>query len=337
MKKIKTQKKVEDLNLPSNTEFKGWLVTLDEEGNPLNADEVLKNGGFKLKGFNADYDGICDDISLGEVYNQEFKGTPIGMDLDDDTDKFGNLVISKEALEIAKVTQEVIEERDLRQVNRTVKELACQNVLTTISKKAVNFEGILLPKLITYEEANLLKNSWRARTEYTDNIAWFLVHEGIIEVLCELLKDDKVVEVFSGTGYLSAHLTLARKGRGTLEAYDDKSRAKDHMFKYESYSKPYFGEVKDCTKLSLKEYDSVIMTWPEYDSPSALEVLTNMHVGQRLFYEGENYGGCTGDDAFFDYLDSNFEELQEESDKFNGVGVRFSGINDFWGVYVKVR
>ena len=54
-----------------------------------------------------------------------------------------------------------------------------------------------------------------------------------------------------------------------------------------------------------------------------------------MIFEGEGYGGCTGDDDFFNYLDEHFTPIKELDDELNEHHIRFPGINDHWWVYVK--
>lgn len=63
------------------------------------------------------------------------------------------------------------------------------------------------------------------------------------------------------------------------------------------------------------------MVWPPYATSMAFDTLNNFK-GNLLIYVGEGYGGCTGDDAFH-------EKLEEEWDLSEEVEIpQWAGIND---------
>jgi hypothetical protein len=85
---------------------------------------------------------------------------------------------------------------------------------------------------------------------------------------------------------------------------------------------------------AVKKYSdrNVYMAWPPYDHPMAFETVQAMEVVRILIYVGEGHGGCTGDDKFFEYLYSNFEEIETTA-----AIPSWSGIYDNVSVYKKIK
>lgn len=44
----------------------------------------------------------------------------------------------------------------------------------------------------------------------------------------------------------------------------------------------------------------IIMNWPDYNSDFAYQIASNTHESNILLYIGEDYGGCTANDKFFE-------------------------------------
>lgn len=68
----------------------------------------------------------------------------------------------------------------------------------------------------------------------------------------------------------------------------------------------------------------IILSWPEYESDLAARVLEKcLEYNISMIYIGEDYGGCTADDEFFDMMG-------EKCNRIGIVGsyVPFSSIHD---------
>jgi hypothetical protein len=74
---------------------------------------------------------------------------------------------------------------------------------------------------------------------------------------------------------------------------------------------------------------SLILSWPPYGSPVGYNIIKLVPVGTVVFYFGESWGGCTGDDAMFQYFNQNFKELEEVKLP------QFDGIRDSLAIWIK--
>ena len=79
--------------------------------------------------------------------------------------------------------------------------------------------------------------------------------------------------------------------------------------------------------------DVVILSWPDYDTSFASQILEKMKPGQTLIYIGEGYGGCTGDDNFFNLLEEKTSLNNEITEKLQEHSLSWSGVHDTWYVY----
>lgn len=158
---------------------------------------------------------------------------------------------------------------------------------------------------------------------------WCIVTRETAEVLGYFLRDKSVVEVFAGKGYVANALRQASGlTRRTYKAYDTctgyfTDRRYPGVTKRNAFTAP------------IKKADVIMMAWPPYDTNHAERIAKKMVAGQWLVYNGEGSGGCTGNDAFYDYLDANFVEHTELGEQLDTTHVTFSYIRDCWRVYQK--
>jgi hypothetical protein len=112
---------------------------------------------------------------------------------------------------------------------------------------------------------------------------------------------NEIVEIGAGTGYWS--FLLSEMG-ATVRAYDNGSWSS--FFTGETWY-----DVRRGGPGMLRHYPNAValIVWPPYDKPMAFEVAKRIRVGNYLVYVGEGSGGCTGDDAFFNLLESDFERI----------------------------
>ncbi|MCO6704694.1 class I SAM-dependent methyltransferase [Streptomyces sp. CHB9.2] len=177
---------------------------------------------------------------------------------------------------------------------------------------------------------NELKEDTKQRDAYVRNNAWFILTTENADYLANFLKDKKTLEVGAGTGYMAAH--LRKRGVTDYRAVDLWSSW------YWTHDIANFGsECGDALEVDFDPYDIIIMTWPPMGSDFAHKVAKKMRVGQILIHEGEGYMGCTGNDAFYYYLDAAFERDGEMTMELERHHIRFAGMRDDWSVFKKVK
>lgn len=165
---------------------------------------------------------------------------------------------------------------------------------------------------------------WEVREEYTQHIGWSLLTMDTALQLANICYGRRVADLGCGAGYLT--YVLRKLGVEDITAYD-----------MELHPHPFIEDIQqvDYTNIDLSQYDVILLSWPPYDEPQAALVAARIQPHQLLIYQGEGYGGCTGDDAFHSMLRSDFSSVEEFTVNLNARHLNFHGIYDSWTVYRK--
>ena len=170
----------------------------------------------------------------------------------------------------------------------------------------------------------LIMRSYNFRSEFTKKCGFVLWTKSSMDELAALIKDDKWLEVMSGTGYLGN--TMNSVYHSNIRITDDKSWNNGSWADDDIYKNIEKLDALDAIDKYHDEVKGVIMSWPPYGDPIATKILERCtEYKLQILYIGEYEGGCTADDEFFESLDD---------DKYNGEFEiipslrQFSGIND---------
>lgn len=135
----------------------------------------------------------------------------------------------------------------------------------------------------------------------------------------------------NSTSYISAH--LEKLGASNVVTSDIGGAALIRYGMKAVYKRDHVGNSLD---LLPGNFEIVLLSWPPYLEEFAFEVAKKMALGTILIYNGEGWGGCTGDDLFHEYLEDRFTVMEDITDQLDLHHARFSGIHDRWTVYRKV-
>lgn len=156
-----------------------------------------------------------------------------------------------------------------------------------------------------------------------------LLQEKWVNPLAEYLKGKKCVELFCGLGALSKCL----QDRGVdIIATDNYEWAESNRIKSID-TLNFWTDIEKIDAIdAVKKYkdaDYFIISWCPYKSEASYEVLKLMREiapNAKLIHIGEDYGGCTDSDKFFealtreDYIrDEKFSIIQKNFDHFYGL------------------
>lgn len=173
--------------------------------------------------------------------------------------------------------------------------------------------------------------SFNLKRPYNKRYGFSLVTAETLGALCTIVKDKKVLDAGSGTGFLAQ--ALADRGCAasiTAAEWDGKKG-----YGFERIIRQDF--AGDATTLLPGEFDVVILCWPNYDTPFAANVANAMQKGQTLIYLGEGRFGCTANEQFFDALDSGkWSYIEKATETLNASHVNFQGLHDRWRVLKKI-
>lgn len=167
-------------------------------------------------------------------------------------------------------------------------------------------------------QSELLRNHY-FRSAWVKRFAWAVPSKSAVTAI---VAGGPVVEIGAGTGYWS--MLLRHMGCDVL-AYDRTPYENDWCSF--TWSEVNQGSAETAAAHSDR---SLFLCWPPYNTPMASAALA-AYKGNRLYYIGEGYGGCTGDDQFHGMLVASWSQPLVISLP------QFSGIGDNLFVYERVR
>ena len=192
--------------------------------------------------------------------------------------------------------------------------------------------------------SDAIMNAYAIREQYIARVGFPIYTEETVATLVKFLKDKRVFDVGSGSGFLSAVLGInfieVRAIDSDITTYSSGKRKNGSNWDY-IYRKDVSSDAVDYLKTANKHGippDVIIMCWPDYQKTFARDILKAMKPNQILIYQGEGSWGCTGDEEFHDMLNNPkiVTELDYMSEKLNSTHAQFEGIHDYWYVYKKV-
>jgi tetratricopeptide (TPR) repeat protein len=167
-------------------------------------------------------------------------------------------------------------------------------------------------------------NRYGVRGVLVRKYSWAIPNEEALTTIRDL---GPIVEIGAGSGYWSAML----KARGAdIKSFDIAPLGTPDGVKnyYHGASDRAWTEILpgDESTAALYPERTLMLSWPPYGEPVAYNALKNFK-GDTLVYIGEGYSGCTGDDAFHELL-----EAEWESTKYVDIP-QWDGIHDYLTVY----
>jgi len=185
-----------------------------------------------------------------------------------------------------------------------------------------------------------LDKSYQQRKTFTKFFGWSVPCKEAIDLIKKYIREP-LYDVMAGTGYWSRILKKAGVNVKTSDIH--KVFDKNYYHRSEqpvlSNNNPVKSDkIKIRRKNALKiGYDlskrrikgDIFLSWPPYECPVATDILNMIPIGTRVFYIGEDKGGCTGDLSFHVTLSKNFNMLGRE------FLPNFEGIHDSISVHEK--
>ena len=166
--------------------------------------------------------------------------------------------------------------------------------------------------------------------------AWAIPDPPSLQFLVDCLAGKSVVEMGAGTGYWAWQ--LSQLGVDIL-AYDHAPPQLAGTNRYHSPrtedERALTGELRSVwfdvqagePECIARHGDRVLLLcWPPYSDDMAVQSL-KAYTGTHLIYIGESDGGCTADEAFFELLTAEWEEVATHRP------VQWWGIHDWITVY----
>lgn len=187
-------------------------------------------------------------------------------------------------------------------------------------------------------EVKQIEAQFGLRRQFRQDFGYVLASAEVMKVLADLLrKVGPTLDAGCGSGYLSKE--LARLGVLTF-AVDCSDFSAAHLSGHGYPIKKVYkvDALGNAASFVSSGFGAVLLTWPPYDRPFALRVVEAMMPGQLLVYEGEDVGGCTANDAFFEFMsdDSRWERQLDACAHLDAVHVTLDTLHDHWTVWKRL-
>ena len=161
------------------------------------------------------------------------------------------------------------------------------------------FENVDLPESFVGDFKNIIH-----RRNYTKYYSWAIPDRKAIQAIINFYESNKInyiLEIGAGFGLWAGMLSIAGVA---IKATDiDPTKNLDEFIK-----EPY-ADVETLPAVdSVEKYndaDCLFICWPEYNKSYAADALSKFS-GKYIVYIGENAGGCTANDEFFDILEKDW-------------------------------
>jgi len=165
------------------------------------------------------------------------------------------------------------------------------------------------------------------RRDFCARFGWGIPSADGWWMIAETVSGHKVVELGAGSGFLAACIMANPNDKPASYV------ATDAMTGHHTFTSSYYRVQKRTHLQTLEEHpdaDVLVLNWPTYADPWACEALKEFK-GDTVIYIGEDWGGCTADDGFFEELDEKWELQQSE------CCIQWQGIHDAVCVYKRLE
>lgn len=154
------------------------------------------------------------------------------------------------------------------------------------------------------------------RRSLVNTFAWSIPSPADVLWMRDILDGRGVVEIGAGSGYWAWQL---RQLGTEVVAVDNGD--------WSTEWKKRWSPVGDGNTRVAREHPekALMLIWPPYGSPMAATALDS-YAGDLVFYAGEDYEGCTGDNAFHEALAAGWEHIAEapHHPTFDGIHCRLN-------------
>lgn len=178
--------------------------------------------------------------------------------------------------------------------------------------EALNFIKTITNKEIPEDVSVNLLNSLKSRIvrQYAiKNMGFALVTKRFARDLAKYIGDNKCLEIMAGQGCLSKAL----KDEGVDIITTDNYSWSTHFNMSDTWTDVENIDCLDAIKKYGKDVSYIVCSWIPYNRSigyEALKLMNDINPDCKMIVIGEDYGGCTADDSFFE----NLEEIHVNSE-----------------------
>ncbi len=174
-------------------------------------------------------------------------------------------------------------------------------------------------KKIFYEYVKEHPTRKLVREFFVDNYAWAVPTEKGIKSIAEFIgPQDICLEVGCGLGIWAYFLKY--QYNINIIATDDKSTHYDSDVRKNNTYIDYHDMDSMSSVKKFREANVLMLVWPPYDNSMGYDALKEFK-GNKFVYVGEERGGCTGTDDFFDLLEKEWIRIEPEHNNKSWPGI----------------
>jgi hypothetical protein len=161
------------------------------------------------------------------------------------------------------------------------------------------------------------------RQKYVKKYSWAIPTREVIDTIYNATSGKSILEVGAGNGFWASLLTK----RGSTIIPTDSFES--HGFTQDNTFMPIENLEAVQAIQAHPECEALMLVWPPYDTDMAEKAL-KAFKGSTVIYIGEGHGGCNANDAFFNELHKNWDELRTDDD---ACVPNWDGIHDYLQVH----
>lgn len=154
--------------------------------------------------------------------------------------------------------------------------------------------------------------SFTGRGQYVCEFAWGIVDNDVVSFIAKHIQGI-ALEIGAGKGWLAYNMR-ARMGNDAWIATDGMCSHNINV-NTKKWTSVIHMDAADSVE-NFPEANCLVIMWPAYQASYAAEALQKflerINKDSRIIFWGEDKGGCTANDDFFELLDGNFV-LDEEN------------------------
>lgn len=183
-----------------------------------------------------------------------------------------------------------------------------------------------------YNNNNNPMLSFALRGQYVEKFAWGVVDNGVVSFIAKHVQGI-ALEIGAGKGWLACNMR-ALMGNDVWIATDGMCSHNINENTKKWTSVIHMNAADSVEK--FPEANCLVIMWPACEASYAYNALQKflerINEDSRIIFWGENKGGCTANDDFFDLLDGNFV-LDEENIYYP---YQWYGFHDYIRVYYPI-
>jgi hypothetical protein len=184
--------------------------------------------------------------------------------------------------------------------------------------------SVLSPYFKTnYDNYETVMMNSELRSKFVREFSWAIPTIDVVGKIRDATLGKKILEVGAGNGLWAKLLKMSGSEIIATDSFESHGFSEDNTYLpvHNLEAVAAIEQNRDC--------DVLMLIWPAYDTDMAERAL-KAFKGSTVVYIGEGYSGCNANDAFFEELAENWDEVRFDDDIYVP---QWSGIHDSLEIY----